>query len=602
MSGFLLLLVKVNLVMGAAIVLVSLVRRQLRVQFGAPIAYAIWLLVPIATVASLLPPREVPAPAHIATVRAPSAPILIMGHPANSALRAVEQLAGQSALTPPAPMKPPASTYGQLDTSLVLFAAWALGTLFMAVYLIRVQIRFSAAVRQGQAGPAVVGFFRPRIVTPDGFQERFTAQEQSAILAHERVHLARQDARINALAAFLRCLCWFNPLIHLGARWLRTDQELACDAITVSGAISRRDYSTALLKSQIMVGVLPFGCNWPGPQHPLVERIALLRREPPGTTRRLAGVSLVLLTAASAGLGAWAAQPPVAAKSMTAPQPGIALTTLPAILAAPVAHTQAKASQFASIREKGPGIFLRSDGPTASPPKNDTALSQANRMPTSPDPDLAVKRNGSDNVVVPQSSLSTGPTAIVARPDLTASNDPITVRVPDLGAGDNLEPNVGNGAAGPQRSTADSLPKTHSSSLINVSGRNSLDASQIGAGSRFLCRNLTSVTGIVISPRAIQMHSLVCGNPIGNRFASFGDDLRTDPINRDGFRNVPAAHTTDKSIVIMNVNPATANDALKMVIGKTVTISGDFSLIQTDSMNFLIADNAAYLHGDPFGR
>ena len=55
MSGFLLLLVKVNLAIGVAIILVSLIRRPLRAQFGAPIAYAIWLLVPIAAVASLLP-------------------------------------------------------------------------------------------------------------------------------------------------------------------------------------------------------------------------------------------------------------------------------------------------------------------------------------------------------------------------------------------------------------------------------------------------------------------------------------------------------------------------------------------------------------------
>src|SRR5205823_3085756 len=57
----------------------------------------------------------------------------------------------------------------------------------------------------------------------------------------------------------------------------------------------------------------------PGPQHPLVERIALLQRKPPGAARHLAGMGLVLLAATFAGLGAWAAQPPVAAKSMTAP-------------------------------------------------------------------------------------------------------------------------------------------------------------------------------------------------------------------------------------------------------------------------------------------
>ena len=52
MSAFLSLLVKLNLAMGMAIVLVALLRRPLRAHFGAPIAYAIWFLVPIAGLAA----------------------------------------------------------------------------------------------------------------------------------------------------------------------------------------------------------------------------------------------------------------------------------------------------------------------------------------------------------------------------------------------------------------------------------------------------------------------------------------------------------------------------------------------------------------------
>ena len=273
MSAFLFLLVKLNLAMGTAIILVSLLRRPLRILFGAPIAYAIWFLVPIASIASLFPPRvAAPVLARITPVHGPAAPVFVIGHIAHSVLRVTEQLAGQGALMPPAIAAPPLrSAYGLPNTALLLFVAWALGTLLVALYLTRLQVRFHAAVRVGKAGPAVLGFLRPRIVTPAGFQERFTSRERAAILAHERVHLARQDARINALTALLRCLCWFNPLIHLGARWLRIDQELACDATAVARTISRRHHANALLKSQIVVTALPLGCNWPGSQHPLIE-------------------------------------------------------------------------------------------------------------------------------------------------------------------------------------------------------------------------------------------------------------------------------------------------------------------------------------------
>lgn len=323
MPAFLLLLVKVNLAMSAAVVLVSLLRRPVRAQFGAPIAYALWFLVPVAGLACLLPPRVVilaPVPVMQAAASAP-----VLSHVSHSALRLGEQ--GQAA--PVLPVPQPMPIHWLPDPALLLFAAWLLGALFMTWHLARLQLRFHAAVRLRQAGPAVLGFIRPRIVTPAGFEKHFTAREQAAILAHERVHLTRQDARINALAALLRCLNWFNPLIHLGARWLRIDQELACDASVVRGAVSRRDYASALLKSQLVVASLPLGCNWPGAQHPLIERIALLKHQPPGRLRRFAGVSLVLLASSFTGLGAWAAQPPVA-KTVAARPPRMVSVVLAA--------------------------------------------------------------------------------------------------------------------------------------------------------------------------------------------------------------------------------------------------------------------------------
>lgn len=306
MPAFLLLLFKVNLAMAAAVGLIAVLRRPLRLGFGAPVTYAIWLLVPVAALASLLPPRAAaPMPAHL-PMYVPVAPV---GHVAPSII--AEQLTGQSAVHA---LAAPVLTFATAVPEL-LFAVWVLGVLSMGLHLARLQGRFHAAVRRGQTGPAVLGFLRPRIVTPDGFAAFFTPQEQAAILAHERVHLARQDARINALAALLRCLCWFNPLIHLGARWMRIDQELACDATVVAQSVSRSDYANALLKSQMMVSALPLGCNWPGSQHPLIERVAMLKRKQPGAARRLAGAGLVLFAASVAGLGAWAAQPPVAANA-----------------------------------------------------------------------------------------------------------------------------------------------------------------------------------------------------------------------------------------------------------------------------------------------
>jgi beta-lactamase regulating signal transducer with metallopeptidase domain len=311
---------KLNVAICAAVIVVYLLRRPLRTFFGAPIAYAVWLLVPITDLAVLLPPRVVAAPpAHLAPVQQ-FAPIVIRQIP-HALVHFTEQLARQGLpLHPLIAARPTEPAFAMADYAILLFAAWVLGAILMALYLAQSQARFHAAIRLGEAGPAVVGFLRPRIVVPDTFQEQFTIQEQAAILAHEHVHLARQDARTNALAALLRCLCWFNPLAHLGTFWLRVDQELACDATTVAGPVSRRHYANALVKSQMMAAVLPLGCNWRGSQHPLIERIALLKCKPPSTARRITGAGIVMLATASVGLTAWAAQPPEVAKFVAGPK------------------------------------------------------------------------------------------------------------------------------------------------------------------------------------------------------------------------------------------------------------------------------------------
>jgi beta-lactamase regulating signal transducer with metallopeptidase domain len=282
MTDFLFPLAKVNLAMAGAILAVGLLRRPVRAAFHAPLAYALWLLVPASALASLLPPRVV-----VATVQP------------------VKQFFPQAL-----PVRLPAATAqtAPFDASLLLCIGWLAGMGAMTLFLIWQQRRFHQLEKQGAAGPAVTGFWRPRIVVPATFAAQFSAAEQAAILAHEAAHLARQDARVNAVVAALRCINWFNPFVHLGAVWLRKDQELACDAAALKH-VKRTDYANALLKSQMRASTLPLGCAWPGSEHPLTERVTLLKRAQPTAPQRRAGVALITLLILCGGAGAWAAQP-----------------------------------------------------------------------------------------------------------------------------------------------------------------------------------------------------------------------------------------------------------------------------------------------------
>lgn len=276
------LVLRAALFAGLATLVLLAARRLLRHWLGATLAYQAWLIVPVAVVASLLPRSAAPSVLSV------------------QALRPVQALAVQAA---------PAVT---ADGAGMLPYIWMAGVAAMAGWFIRGHVRFlrqaGELTRSGDlfigaagAGPASVGLFRPRIVVPRDFAQRYTPAEQALVIAHEQVHVARRDAVVNVLTALFQCLFWFNPLIHFGARRLRQDQELACDAAVMRQyPRQRRVYAEALLKSH--AGAFAAGgihCHWQT-QHPTKERIMSLQQASPGTLRRIAGRCTLALLAAGA--------------------------------------------------------------------------------------------------------------------------------------------------------------------------------------------------------------------------------------------------------------------------------------------------------------
>lgn len=273
-----------------AVVLVLALRPPLRRLAGARVAYGMWALVPVALLAVL-----VPAP------------------------QAAGSVAGLSGLALPAV---------QLDVSQAasgalgmpwLLGCWIAGVLAVAALSGLAQQRFLRALgpihrradglhqAHGGAGlPAAVGLLRPRIVVPADFDYRYDADERALMVLHERLHIRSGDLAANALATVLRCLFWFNPLVHASWRRFRHDQELACDQrVLHHHPRSRRCYGEAMLKTQLADLPFPLACNW-GYGHPIKERIAMLKYPLPSPRRATIGVAFVFLLAMGGGLTVWA--------------------------------------------------------------------------------------------------------------------------------------------------------------------------------------------------------------------------------------------------------------------------------------------------------
>lgn len=279
MTALLDAMLEMNLAAAGAIAFLLLVRQPARRFFGPHAAYMLWAIVPVAVLATFIPSR---------TIELMTLDIAIS--------EAVLQNAATSA---------------GFDFWPVLATIWIVGAVAVAAALARRQAAFLRDADIGIAGPAIVGFSHPRIVTPDDFSRRFSDAERKLILTHEQVHLDRNDARINAIVALVRCLFWFNPLVHIGAKAMRIDQELSCDAEVIDRRPRvRRAYAETLLKTQLASRPLPVGCYWPAEsKHPLAERIDMLTRKPMSGRRRAVATGVVLVLAASAGVAAWAAQP-----------------------------------------------------------------------------------------------------------------------------------------------------------------------------------------------------------------------------------------------------------------------------------------------------
>lgn len=279
-----------------AVLAVAVLRKPCRRLFGTERGFQLWLLPPLAMLASQLP--------HLAGTDRASLPTLVY---------VITSVAGA------APVHVGASASPDWRSGVVLI--WLAGIVVSLALAAMAQSRYRGRLHgatpmpnvpsrwpvlraaNADVGPALVGAWQARIVLPADFERRYDASEQALILAHEAMHARRRDGWWCLLAWIIAALFWFHPLAWWALAALRHDQELACDAAVLrENGTQRRTYAHAMLKTQSAQFALPVGCPW-SPRHPLTERIAMLKMPSPNRTRRnagmIAGFALAIVVAGS---------------------------------------------------------------------------------------------------------------------------------------------------------------------------------------------------------------------------------------------------------------------------------------------------------------
>lgn len=91
----------------------------------------------------------------------------------------------------------------------------------------------------------VLGIINPKIYIPKGL----STSEEQYILAHERIHIKRNDYLIKIIAYIALIIHCFNPLVWLSFILMSKDMEMACDEAVIKeiGSEIKKEYSMSLL-------------------------------------------------------------------------------------------------------------------------------------------------------------------------------------------------------------------------------------------------------------------------------------------------------------------------------------------------------------------
>ncbi|MCR5871999.1 MULTISPECIES: M56 family metallopeptidase [unclassified Sphingomonas] len=366
--------------------LVLAIRKPVREQFGPNIAYALWLL-PVLRL--LIPPlpgawsftdllRGLTGSVQSASADPATTQAIID----QALVQAQLELAGGTTATV---TETTVVTSSAPSLLLIIGAIWAAGALAFLLWHIVSHTRFCAnlmrkaeirrTVAEGRVhvietdaatGPLAFGIWRKYVAFPRDFAERYDPVERNLALAHELGHHLRGDLIANWVALVVLAIHWFNPVAWRAFRAFRADQELACDALVLSGRAPalRHAYGRAIVKSA-HGGAVSAACHL-HTVNELKGRLKMLSKHNPKSRARItAGVTGAIaltltglaLTASGAGAAVTQADAPTPPAAPVAPAAPAAVAAIqapdaPAAPEAPEATKEKRVHRIVMVERK----------------------------------------------------------------------------------------------------------------------------------------------------------------------------------------------------------------------------------------------------------
>ena len=233
------------------IVLVLMIREPVRRNFGARVAYGLWLI----PAARMLMPTltqtiERPVGAAVTPQMFSSqtmAEPLLLSSVAQTEPSLIEQAGGWPTILMVLWLGVAA---GLFAARILAFRSERAAILESATELGRIGSIRLIQTRE-VSGPLAFGILDRVIAVPADFERIYAEHERRLALEHEVAHHRSGDLVANLFAFTLLCLNWFNPIAWIAHAAFRFDQEAACDARVLEngGASARSDYGRAIAKA-----------------------------------------------------------------------------------------------------------------------------------------------------------------------------------------------------------------------------------------------------------------------------------------------------------------------------------------------------------------
>ena len=150
----------------------------------------------------------------------------------------------------------------------------------------------------GLAHPVTFGLFDPVVLLPESLRSQ-SREIQSAVVAHELIHVQRRDWAWLIAEEIAMCFAWFHPAAWWLASRIQLTREEVVDELAVLLTGRRKAYVEALLAFSDSMSVVPTAAF--ARRRHLFRRIALVSKEDVMSSRRIVASCAVMAFAVSGG-------------------------------------------------------------------------------------------------------------------------------------------------------------------------------------------------------------------------------------------------------------------------------------------------------------